>query len=274
MKYTYAYKTSDGVRHEASLEAKSREDVFAALRKQGIRAIKVVAADGGKANGEVRGIRKRVVALATGVALAAGCIATYFVLGIRPTATGASAAQVVRKTASAKVAKPLHRQYISGNRVRLAATNVFGHATESFLARYAEPGVEVGPVPVTEELERDCPAALQEFVYVAADDYTEVVDLKRIVVGMKNELRAYLAAGGTLRDYAHELVRRQETECGYRQKAEERLSRMIRSDDDRRLQEAYAYWLKSNASLEAMGVRPLEIPNELRGFQLSAIELE
>ena len=57
MKYTYAYKTSDGTRHEASIDAESREAVFAALRAKGIKAIKVVAADGSKANGEVRGIK-------------------------------------------------------------------------------------------------------------------------------------------------------------------------------------------------------------------------
>ena len=33
MKYTYAYKTSDGVRHEESMNAASREEVFAELRK-------------------------------------------------------------------------------------------------------------------------------------------------------------------------------------------------------------------------------------------------
>ena len=53
MKFTYAYKTSDGVRHEAAMDAESREAVFAALRERGIKAIKVVAADGSKANGEV-----------------------------------------------------------------------------------------------------------------------------------------------------------------------------------------------------------------------------
>ena len=34
MKYTYAYKTSDGVRHEESMNAASREEVFAELRKR------------------------------------------------------------------------------------------------------------------------------------------------------------------------------------------------------------------------------------------------
>ena len=57
MKYTFAYKTSDGVRHEDSLDAESRDEAFAILRGRGIRPIKVVAADGSKANGEVRGLR-------------------------------------------------------------------------------------------------------------------------------------------------------------------------------------------------------------------------
>ena len=35
MKYTYAYKTSDGVRHEDSMNAESRDEVFAELRKRG-----------------------------------------------------------------------------------------------------------------------------------------------------------------------------------------------------------------------------------------------
>ena len=63
MRYTYAYKTSNGVRHEATMNASSRDEVFVELRKRGIKAIKVVAADGSKANGEVHGVRKRTVAI-------------------------------------------------------------------------------------------------------------------------------------------------------------------------------------------------------------------
>ena len=77
MKYTYAYKTSDGARHEESMEADSREAVFKALREKGIKAIKVVAADGSKANGEVRGYRLRSVIL---VGVIAGVLG--FLLGL------------------------------------------------------------------------------------------------------------------------------------------------------------------------------------------------
>ena len=41
MKFGYSYKTSDGVRHESTFEAKSNDAVFAALREKGIRPMKV-----------------------------------------------------------------------------------------------------------------------------------------------------------------------------------------------------------------------------------------
>ena len=78
MKYTYAYKTSDGTRHEESMIASSREEVFAELRKRGIKAIKVIAADGSKANGEVRGVRKRIVAMFVCIAAIITGVTVYF----------------------------------------------------------------------------------------------------------------------------------------------------------------------------------------------------
>lgn len=54
MKYYYVYKDSSGKRLEKSINASSREEVFSNLRLQGIKAIKVIAADGSKANGDVK----------------------------------------------------------------------------------------------------------------------------------------------------------------------------------------------------------------------------
>lgn len=61
------------------MDAPSRDEVFIALRKDGIRAIKVIAADGSKSNGEFHGVRKRVVTLLVllGVLLTAG-LSFYF----------------------------------------------------------------------------------------------------------------------------------------------------------------------------------------------------
>ena len=76
MHYHYAYKSFDGVHHADLIEASSRDEVFALLRERGIRPSKVVAVDGAKANGEVRGIRRRVVVASVVVAFVAGVVCT------------------------------------------------------------------------------------------------------------------------------------------------------------------------------------------------------
>ena len=84
MKYTYAYKTSDGTRHEGAMEAPSREKVFEELRSRGIKAIKVVAGDGSKANGETRlATRKRAVFAALAAGILAGVVAALVAPAIR-----------------------------------------------------------------------------------------------------------------------------------------------------------------------------------------------
>ena len=47
MRFIYTYHSSDGQRHSAEIEAESRDDVYARVRREfGIRPIKVVVADG------------------------------------------------------------------------------------------------------------------------------------------------------------------------------------------------------------------------------------
>ena len=137
MRYTYAYKTSDGTRHEAAMDAESREQVFVALRERGIRAIKVVAADGSKANGEVRGVRKRVVAAAVAVAALAAGLLTYFVQAPAETRVrGIAAADGVRERLRAEYAA-LRADRLTDGREVLATTNV------TALYRVAERGEAV-----------------------------------------------------------------------------------------------------------------------------------
>ena len=39
--WTYAWKSSDGTRHEDTMEAATKDAVFTALRERGIKAIRV-----------------------------------------------------------------------------------------------------------------------------------------------------------------------------------------------------------------------------------------
>ena len=247
MKYTYAYKTSDGTRHEATMVAKSRDEVFAELRKRGIKAIKVVAADGSKANGELRGVRKRVVAaLVAFVALGVGLL-SYF-SGTRSGgdlggsvaaafATGQDRRQVIGDAAI--IEKGIHNGW----------SEVFQLEGERFLASFAIPGVKAGQRNTSE---KEFAAALENKCVVVASDSLEARQIKAMVEGMKNEARSYIAAGGTIVEYGKRLTERQDAEIAVynRVKADLEKARSAMSDDA-----FMSYWEKRNDELRNLGIK-------------------
>ena len=267
MKYTYAYKTSDGTRHEAAMEAASREAVFEELRRQGIKAIKVVAADGSKGNGEVRGIRKRAVAAMVCIAAVVVGICVYVLTAIGDAASirNPNPAQPTRK--DTLIATPLPRQFIPGRRDRVSeAAASFTNAAERLLAAFAEPGRPVASLPPEKPTQAEFEACLREPLRYAEEEFTESVDMKRIVTKIKGDLRRYLEAGGTLEEFIAELVKRQRLEVSYREKAERRLGELLKAKDPK---PAYDFWLQANAQLQSMGIYPLPLPDALRDYQFN-----
>ena len=243
MKYTYAYKTSDGIRHEASMDAESREAVFAALRQRGIKAIKVVAADGSKANGEVRGVRKRVVAaLVALVALGVGVAA--YIGGTRFGAESGSAFQTDRT----------RRQLIGDSAViekgiLTGWASVFEHEGERFLASFAVPGVKAGLRNTTaDEIEE----ALKRIVLPSEGDSIEVRQIKAMVEGMKEEARRYVSAGGTIVEYGRRLTERQDAEIAIYERAKSEIEAARRTSDD---EEVLVLWERNNERLRALGIK-------------------
>ena len=258
MKYTFAYKTSDGVRHEGSLDAKNRDEVFEALRRRGIRPIKVVAADGSKANGEVRGLRKRAVfALVAVAAVVAGVIA--YLGGER---TGAAAATNPEPSA------PRHQIYGDPAIVSAFERGEFGDAMprsgDRLLAVFAQPGKLMcanGANPrfldaatgaafiayAKDELAADQDIGLQP------DDSREVRELKQIVNGMREEMRAYLANGnGTPRSFWRRLNERTTQEI----QIYERTRRELEKETSEEV------WEQKNDALRRLGLRTIPNPSE------------
>ena len=312
MKFAYTYRSSDGQRHTAEIEAESRDAAFAKVRAElGIKPIKVTAAGEGARGQDTQDNRdsqdrRRMPVL--GVLGVLGVLAILAVLAWRwAGARDARPYQVMtpQGPVTYTVATPLPRQAIPGDRRRIeqaiggpdrrqdggspcdAGQGAFRHAAERWLARYAEPGRGAQAGPGAENgLARtrsappsaaDFEAALREPIRIASTDFTEVVDLKRIVAGMKREMRAYLAGGGTAEQYLAELEKRQRLEISYRERAEQRLNELLKEQkgDGRRqdggspYQAAYAYWLKANAQLQAMGIYPLALPDALRSYQMN-----
>ena len=245
MKYNYAYKTSDGMRHEASMDAESRDAVFAELRRRGIKAIKVVAADGSKANGEVRGVRKRVaVAASLLAALAAVAVTATFLR--RPELSAASTFD-----------SRMRRQVIGDAAVidkgiRTGWADVFVLEGERYLASYAVPGTTPA---MTGTSEQAVLAALEHEITIYDDETLEARQIKSMVLGMKDELRRYRAAGGSIAAYGKRLAKRQQEEMRYYFLAKRELEMAQKSHMPER--EFNALWDKRNNELRNLGIRPI-----------------
>ncbi len=206
MKYTFAYKTSDGVRHEDVMNAASREEVFTALRARGIRAIKVVAADGSKANGEVHGVRKRVVAVIVALVGVSVGVVAWFVGSRASVGTVNGLASFETATTRRQVIGDIA---IVEKGIRTGWADIFENEGERFLASFAIPGVKAGQRNTTLE---EITASLSRSILVNENDSIEARQIKAMVEGMKAEARKYIAAGGTAIQYGKRLIERQKAE--------------------------------------------------------------
>ena len=258
MKFIYAYKTSDGVRHEDSMNASSREEVFTSLRARGIKAIKVTASDGSKANGEVRGLRKRAVfALVALAAVVAGVVA--YLGGER---TGAATA------ANSAMSAPRHQIYGDPAVVSILERGDFADALpregDRLLAVFAQPGKLMcakGSNP--RRLSAELAAAFEQYakeelamqndLVLDSAASREVTELRQIVNGMRTEMREYLANGnGTPRSFWRRLNERTEQEI----QIYERTRRELEKETSEEV------WEQKNDALRRLGLRTIPNPNE------------
>lgn len=253
--------------------AKSRDEVFATLRTQGIRPIKVVAADGSKANGEIRGVRKRIVA--TSILITAAIVGVIvFRMGKRVAENEFKIIQTPSGEIRLLSALPLPRQQILGERKRIEQIDdLLQNKADQFLARFAEPGREYFAPESEWPTKADFDEAQKDGLFYRENDFTERIDLARIVAGIRRELFEYLRGGGLVSGYIRELIKRQDKEISYRKTAAAQLEKLNpqqpgKNGDINKLGAAYEYWLKANAQLQSLGIYPLPLPDWLRSYQL------
>ena len=229
------------------MDAESGEAVFEALRKKGIRPIKVIAEDGSKANGEIRGVRRRVGGVAAVLAAIVAVIATSLYNRVSaPTLpefeSGQTRRQIIGDTA------------IIDKGIATGWSDVFPEEGDRFFASFAIPGVRAGQRNTTVE---EIKAALDRDVEVSDSDGLEARQVKSMVAGMKAEARAYINAGGSIVDYGKRLTERQDAEIAIyeRAKAEIDHARKTMSQDD-----FIALWEGRNDQLRNLGIKlvPLE----------------
>ena len=259
MKYTYAYKTSDGKRHESAMEAASREAVFEQLRTQGIKAIKVVAADGSKANGEVRGVRKRVVAFGA-LCLVLGAIVAVLI-AFRAGEASSDSQGAGHQTQDTTFLTDTTRRQVIGDvaiiekGIRTGWTDVFKHEGDRFLASFAIPGVKAG---VRNTSVAEIEKALASTVEASPADGFEAKQIKAMVEGMKREARSYIAAGGTIVEYGKRLTERQDEEIAIFKRVEAEVLAARGTMDESSFM---AYLDRHNDELRVLGICPVTLPD-------------
>ena len=227
MRFVYEYRTSDNVRHEGTIKAPSREVAYAALKAQGIRPGSVTDAPG--FFNALFGKGKRWIAI--------GVLATIAVSLIV-----ARVRNPPQPRPDPRAATPAPRHFVAIDE-SLDVGAVFADSGEQFLAYYALPGVRFD-VPAAPEGLSDC---LKHTILVEPEDSEAVVELKRIVTGMKDDMRAYLSSDfGNVAAYVLRLEERQAMEEEYRDGVMRRLRAGLVS-----LEEA-------NAILRAMGLESAE----------------
>lgn len=206
-KFEYEWQGTDRVRKRGEIEAPDREAAFAALRAQGIRAIRVEPKGWARGKGYKGVPMWAVVAIALGAALAAA-VAVW---------TGSRGQVEERAVKPRRIANAAPRRYLPDVWPLLSKTNFFTHASENMLARFAMPGTDPGSrLRDTEAIIADFYDALDSDIELFPDDPPGVAALKRIVAGMKDEADIYLRTGMGIADYLAVLRQRQKMEMEYR----------------------------------------------------------
>ena len=245
MKYHYYYQTSTNETRDGWIQAPNRAEAYAALRKSGVRPYRVIGDDPGR-------WRKWVTD--------GSIIVLVGILG----AVIASAV-FVRRAEDPKT--PMVRQQIQGDAAVVASAafngwaNVFESSLDRYLAAYALPGRTASPPLLTPDEFESIPDELRKPVRHEEDERSEYRQMRNIVAWMRGEMKAYLAAGGTVGDYFELLEERQQQERALREKAARSVER---APENYR----YAAWMSVNANLRDMGIAPIEMPRELMDDEL------
>ena len=252
MKFRYGYRTKDNEKIEGIISATSREDVYAQLRREGRKPYMVEPLPG--VLNRLSGISKRWIAIGVlaGVCVALAIAAGRVVLNApQPSAVEASLDSPIRR-------QPIGDAAIIDKGIREGWADVFTLEGDRFLASFAVPGT---PPAIRSTTEEEILKALstKHHALSTRSASLEVRQIRAMVSGLKQELREFIADGGTIKQYGRRLVQRQEAELGYYHRAKAELDRAIA---EKRGNDAInALIEKHNAALRKIGVKLLVLPD-------------
>ena len=256
MFFIYQYRVSDGRYREDMIEAANRDEAFSLLRKNGIRPSKLWAKDIGygmvQNDKGVMGFGKRWL---FAVAFAASSLSLAVALLLmnsrdRPSEQKSRhriESNIVEIGESFRIAKPRQRRQLGRLPSKEMMAHAFRHPSEVYLASFAEPGKPVRAADAKEivALAEDLYDAIEDVIQINAGDPRELIDLKRIVAGIKDDAAMLIASGKTAEDVFDWLAARQQMEVEHRAS----IVKAASFDPEERT--------KANKKLEAMGFAPI-----------------
>lgn len=215
MQYGYRYHDSEGRVKCGEIGAPTREDAFVALKSQGIKPMQFWTIEGAADTGFHLG--KRWVAIFVLAALTVG-LAVYVVLSRRADAP-VEHERIVRPVTSEAVGiilpRSRHQLKLDGRLSDLAAS--FDHPAERVLVAYAVPGREVAK-PDNQDVKafaEDLADALEAQTFLRENDSKDLLEVKRVLAGMKEEVAMRLAGGASASDILAWLESRQRIESDH-----------------------------------------------------------
>ena len=244
MKFVYGYKTSDNVRKDGIVDAPSKDAAYAKLKAVGTRPFKVELAPG--LLNRIRSLGWRWLAIVILSVAAVGFL--VFALQMREEASIAlSHGQYADR--HQLYGDPAIIEAMEAN----AYADVFSAPGERYLAFFAQPGraVSIPNALIAQTRTEDIlVACLTNSIAFSSEDPRETTELKQIVNGIKEELRAYCDGGGDIPGFIRALYARQEEES----MIYNRVLNELEGNPDSHL------WEERNKSLRELGLRTIARP--------------
>ena len=257
MKFIYSYTTRQNERREGlTIYAPNRDAAFSELNRQGIRPYRLNPAPGlWNKMLSIGWGGLAILVLAAGLGLLAAVSLTQR-KDIMELEQDGDVREIVSEAITSKVRRQLiGDQGVIEKGIRTGWSDVFEHEGERFLASFAIPGV-----PAT--VRTTNVAALEESLgrKVSADetDGMEARQIKAMVEGMKDELRRFIAAGGSIEQYGRRLVARQDEEISICNRARNEIEQAAKNNPDK--SEIANLVDCRNDELRRMGIKPIQMP--------------
>ena len=263
MKFVYSYNTHENERREGLvISAPNRDAAFSELNKRGIRPYKLYPAPG--LWNKVSSIGWRGFAIVVLVA-ALGPTIVISLMQHKELERNEDVRGIVSSAITSKVRRQLiGDQGIIEKGIRTGWSDVFEHEGERFLASFAIPGI---PATVRTTNVASLEEALKREILAAETDGMEAMQIKAMVDGMKDELRGFVKAGGTIEQDGRRLVARQDAALAIYNRTSHAIEQAVKSN----LGKAEIAELvdRRNEELRRMGIKPIQMPEVHEGNDAS-----